>query len=158
MTACSRQLLVGALAIATFVGTSGCAKDPTAVYTIVDVDETVPPVLKLRSTITRTSDPSQWSSGERSSPNGGDAADRPGPWVFPVGLELTVDESFAGPVTVTIESLDWDTDAVLATGNAPAIVVARRTVVATLTMTAGGGTPRDGGSDGSTDAGADGAP
>ena len=38
-----------------------------------------------------------------------DAADRPGPFVFPLVLSLTVDASLAGPVTVTVEGLDWDT-------------------------------------------------
>jgi hypothetical protein len=40
-------------------------------------------------------------------------------------MSLTVDASFAGPVVITIEGLDWDTNAVIATGSATADVVAQ---------------------------------
>ena len=45
--------------------------------------------------------------------------------MFPFGLPLTVDASFAGPVIITIEGLDWDTHAVIARAPRHADVVAQ---------------------------------
>lgn len=126
----------------------GCAKDSTSVLLTVEADATVPPILILRTTVARTDDPGTQSSSERSSPAQGDAADRPGPFAFPFALSLTVDPSFAGPVTVTIEGLDWDTHAVTARGNTPATVVAQKSTTASLTLT---GVVNTGGGDGGTD-------
>jgi hypothetical protein len=126
----------------------GCAKDSTAVLVTVDADMTVPPILILRTIVARTDNPATQSSGERSSPSQGDAADRPGPFFFPFDLSLTVDPSFAGSVVVTVEGLDWDTHAVTARGSVPATVVAQKSTSASLTLT---GVMNVGGSDGGTD-------
>jgi len=152
MTGSSRHLRAGAIALAILAGAAGCAKDPTGVYTIVDVDANVPPVLRLRMTVARASDPTQKSVSERSSPNTGDAADRPGPWIFPVGFSLTVDASLVGPVKITVESLDWDSGAVRASGSTDAVIEAQKEIVAALKLMAVGAGPVDGGApDGGTD-------
>ena len=138
---------------------SGCAKDPTTIFVDVGVDQTVPPLLILRSHVFSTSDPTKASGGEQSSPAIGDAADRPGPFGFPLILPLTVDASLAGPVTVTVEGLDWDTSGVIASGITSGEVVAQRSTTATLTLTgtaAPGGDGGGAGDGGGEDAGPDG--
>ena len=143
----SSAFTVAALSVGLVVG-AGCAKDATSVLVTLDADATTPPILILRTTVARADDPATESSSERSSPAQGDAADRPGPFLFPFDLSLTVDPSFAGPVTVTIEGLDWDTHAVTARGMTPATVVAQKTTTASLTLT---GVVNTGGGDGGID-------
>jgi len=128
---------------------AGCAKDPTAVLVTVDADATVPPLLILRTTVTNVDDPARRASAERSSPYASDdAGDRPGPFVFPLDIPLTVDPSLAGVVVITVEGLDWDTHAVTATGVTSAGVIAQGTTAASLTLAA---VPTGGGADGGTD-------
>jgi hypothetical protein len=137
------------LAVALSIGL-GCAKDPTSVFVVVDADSTVPPILILRSMVERSGDPASRASGQRSSNYASDAADRPGPFLFPLGLPLTVGETYAGPVIITIEGVDWDTQAVTARGSATATVVAQKDSEASLTLTAvatGGGQGGDAGVD-----------
>jgi len=134
------------LAVALSVGL-GCAKDPTTVFVVVAADSSVPPILILRTVVERAGDPASRASVERTSNYVADAADRPGPFLFPLGLPLTVDQSYAGPVIITVEGVDWDTRAVNARGGASATVVAQKVSEASLTLTAvasGGG---DGGVD-----------
>ena len=138
---------VAVLAAALGLG-AGCAKDSTAVIVTVDADATVPPILILRTTVARADDPSIHSGAERTSPAQGDAADRPGPFLFPFDLLVTVNDSFAGPVVVTVEGLDWDTHAVTARGTTPATVVAQKSTTASLTLT---GVVTTGGNDGGSD-------
>lgn len=134
MTARSRHLsLLGAVALACI---AGCAKDPTSVFLVVDADSTVPPILILRTVVERAGDPASRASVERSSNYGSDAADRPGPFLFPLGLPLTIDQTYAGPVIITIEGVDWDTHAVTASGSATATVVAQTMTDASVTLTA----------------------
>jgi hypothetical protein len=138
----------GALALAAALSLAGgCAKDATSVTVTVDADPSVPPILILRSTVTRANDPGQQSSADRSSSNPGDAADRPGPFVFPFALELTVDAAFAGPVIVTIQGLDWDTHALIAGGSVNAAVGAGKTTAASVTLEPIRGAGGDGGTD-----------
>jgi hypothetical protein len=141
--------LAVALSFALSVGL-GCAKDPTSVFVAVDADSTVPPILILRTVIERAGDPASRSGGERSSPYASDAADRPGPFLFPLGLPVTVGETYAGPIIITVEGVDWDTHAVTARGSATATVVAQKNAEASLTLTAaatGGGQGGDAGVD-----------
>jgi hypothetical protein len=146
-TALSRHAFaIAALATALACG-AGCAKDATAVSVWVDVDATVPPILIIRTAVARADDPARQAAANRTSPYASDAADRPGPFVFPVDLSVTIDESFAGPVVITIEGLDWDSNVVTARGEGPATVVAQKTTAATVTMTAVAVGGSDGGSD-----------
>jgi hypothetical protein len=148
MTARSRRALAFVMFACAPLAGGGCARDATGVVVTVAADATVPPILILRTTMTRTADPSQSASSNRTSPFGSDdAGDRPGPFVFPVDLSVTIDESYAGPVVVTIEGLDWDTGAVTARGSADAVVIARSTTRAALTLTAAPATGLDGGVD-----------
>jgi hypothetical protein len=138
-----------ALALAVALCGAGCAKDPTAVDVTVNADATAPAILLLRTTVTDADDPSRVGSSERSSPYASDdAADRPGPFGFPTDIALTIDPTFAGPVVVTVEGLDWDTHAVIAAGSTTASVVAQTTTAASLTLTA---VPTGGAGDGGTD-------
>jgi hypothetical protein len=104
------------------------------VLTVIEADATAPPVLLLQARIARADDPTRMTSSRFTSPNIGDAGDRPGPFVFPFAMSLTVDASFAGPVVVTIEGLDWDTNAVIAAGNTPADVVAQHETQAVVRL------------------------
>jgi hypothetical protein len=145
MTLGWRHALVIVVAAVAF----GCAKDPTAVNVTVNADATVPAILILRTTVTDADDPTRVGSSDRSSPYGSDdAADRPGPFGFPVDIPLTIDATFAGPVIVTVEGIDWDNHAVTAAGSTTGSVVAQQTTAASLTMTAvTTGTTGDGGTD-----------
>ena len=125
--------LVVALAVALSFG-AGCAKDSTEVLIIVDAETAVPPILILRASIGMRYDPSHVAGSDRSSPYASDAADRPGPFVFPLSLPQTVDPSFAGLVDITVEGLDWDTHAVIASGTTSGAVVAQKTTTASLTL------------------------
>ena len=120
-----RLKTLAATALACALGAGGCAKESTSVLTVIEADTAAPPVLLLQARVARADDPSRVTSSRFTSPNLGDAGDRPGPFVFPFAMSLTVDASFAGPVVVTIEGLDWDTNAVIATGSTAADVVAR---------------------------------
>lgn len=126
---------------------AGCAKAPTSLGVTIDADPTVPPILNMRTTIARASDPTMRSSSERASPYASDAADRPGPFVFPFAWKLTVDEGFAGPVVVSIEGLDWDTGATIAGGSADAVVEAQQMTAAAVTLEPVRGGAGDGGTD-----------
>jgi hypothetical protein len=97
--------------------------------------------------VERAGDPASRASAERSSNYAGDAADRPGPFLFPLGLPVTVNQTYAGPVIITIEGVDWDTHAVTARGSASATVVAQKASEATLTLTAAASGGGDGGVD-----------
>jgi hypothetical protein len=146
-------LSAGALLAA--AGLAGCAKTPTQVLVVVEADATVPPLLILRSTLARAADPgARVSSTLRSLNENSDAANRPGPFFFPLLLPLGLDPSFAGAVTITIEGLDWDSQAVLASGTTLAEVAADRQTNAAVTLTA---VPAAGSGDGgSGDAASDG--
>ena len=116
----------------------GCSKSPTTILAIVTVDDTVPPIRVLRSQVMQTSGAGQVAGAERRSPLPpmGDASDRSDPFSFPLALPLTVDRSFAGAVQVTIEGVDWDTNAVTATGTAPADVIAEQQTDVTVMLSA----------------------
>jgi hypothetical protein len=133
MFRCRHPLAVATLATALSIG-AGCAKDPTAVSVTVNADTTVLPLLILRTIVTVPYDPAHTVSSERSSPYASDAGDRPGPFVFPLVIALTVDPSLAGDVTITVEGLDWDTHIITAWGDTAASVVAEKTTDASLTL------------------------
>ena len=127
---------------------AGCAKDATTLTVSVYAEATVPPLLILRRRRWRA--PTildQRASSDRSSPYASDAADRPGPFVFPLSLPVTVDATFAGPVVVTVQGLDWDTNAVIASGVGDAVVVAQKTTAVALTLVAVAVGATDGGRD-----------
>jgi hypothetical protein len=147
MTVDRRQALRAAVAAAVMLAAGGCAKDPTSVFVVIGADASVPPLMILRTTVTRAGDPSMQVSSERSSSVESDAADRPGPFPFPFGLKLTVDPSLAGDVVVSIEGLDWDTHAVLAGGSADAVVTPQQMTEASLTLEPVRGAVADGGTD-----------
>jgi len=138
---------VAALSAAVILG-AGCAKESTSVIATVSAETTVPPILILRTVVMRPADLSRTAMAERSSPYASDAADRPGPFVFPLELAVTADESWVGSVVLTVEGLDWDTHAVTALGSTSASIVAQQKTTASLTLTLpiGGG-----GGDGGTD-------
>lgn len=114
----------------------GCAKSPTEILTHVDADSTVPPLLLLRATIVSNSDADKQASSSFVSLALGDAADRPGPYAFPLDLPLSLSASLAGPVTVTIEGLDSGSGVVVARGTTAAEVVREQQTHASLTLTA----------------------
>jgi hypothetical protein len=146
-----QRLFVAGLAVVGFAAVS-CAKSPTSILTVVSADPSAPPILILRTSVARVSDPTVLSGTMQTSPTLSDASDRPGPYEFPFPLDLTVDPSLAGPVTLTMQGLDWDTYAVIASGSTTADVVAQQQTHASLTLfpVSGGG-----GDGGPSDAGTD---
>ena len=138
--------LVGVLAL------EGCAKSPTVVMTQISVDDTVPPILQLRTTLSLDSDPSNVASNMFSSLFHGDAADRPAPYRFPMLIQVAAPPDWSGPATIVVEGLDWDTNKVNATGTAAAQVNAGQVSQAALTLTGVIIVDTDGGVDADVDA------
>jgi hypothetical protein len=134
LTAVSRHAFAIGMAVAAAALGAGCAKDATAVEVTVSAEAGVPPILILRTAIARADDLDHRVSSDRSSPYASDAGDRPGPFDFPLLLPITVDESFAGPVIVTVQGIDWDSHAVTSTGTGDAVVVVQKTTSAALTL------------------------
>ena len=133
----------------------GCASNPTTVLTDVGADASVPPILILQLEVARTANPSDTVMSLVQSLGLSDATDRPGPFTFPLAIPLGVDPRFAGAVTVTVNGIDWDTSAVIATGSAQAQVVPQQQTTAMLTLTAVPPSSGDGGGDGASDGGSD---
>ena len=143
-----RHAFRAAMVVAALSIGGGCAKDSTEVLVVVDADPAVPAIRILRASIGLRSDPSRVASSQRSSRTETDAADRPGSFVFPLSLPLTVDPSFAGLVDITVDGLEWDTAAVIASGTTSGGVVAEKTTTASLTLKPTAPPDRaDGGSD-----------
>jgi hypothetical protein len=134
MTVRGRHAFRIALFSAVLSAGAGCAQDPTTLEVTVLRDSTVPPILILESTVASQESPPRVSNSIRSSNYEGDAADRPGPFVFPVTLALTVDSSLAGLVSVTVKGIDWDTHAVTAMGTTSGALVAGHRTVAVVTL------------------------
>ena len=130
---------------------AGCAKDPTDVLTEISVDPAVPPLLILQVTVSSPT-AGQTTGGLRSTGDG-DAADRPLPFPFPLLVPIATDPSFAGPVTISIEGIDWDTHAVTASGSTAATVVAGHETLASLTLFPVRGGGEDGADGDAPDAG-----
>ena len=127
------ERLAGAM-LACALGAGACAKDSTSVLTIIEAEAAAPPILLLQARVARADDPTRATSSRFTSANLGDAADRPAPFVFPFAMSLTVDASFAGAVVITIDGLDWDSNAVIASGSTTADVVAQRDTQATVKL------------------------
>lgn len=133
--------------LAALTAGAGCAKDATSVVVTVSAEAAVPPILILRSTVATQDDPPRTSTSNRSSSNEGDAGDRPGPFVFPLQLSLTVDSSLKGLVDITVEGLDWDTYAVTARGTTTGVVVPEHNIAASLKLLPAAPIGSDGGTD-----------
>jgi hypothetical protein len=145
--------LAAVIALSAF---AGCAKDPTTIVVGVGIDATVPALLILGVDVVSVADPTKTASSRLTSSAPSDASDRPGPFYFPLLLPVSVDASFAGPVTVTVEGLAWTSYAVIATGSSAADVVAQQSTAADIVLTATGAPAGDGGGDASPgDAGLD---
>jgi cysteine-rich repeat protein len=131
--------LVAAVTLVAAGVLSGCSASPTVVFTTVQADPSAPPVLILRMTVISTANPGLTSDAQlRSQSDSSDAADRPGPFVFPIYLPISVDPSFGGEVMVTVEGLDWDQpNEVTAAGSTTAQIVPKQQTDATLTLVAG---------------------
>jgi hypothetical protein len=149
-------IVLMAMTIAVTIAAVGCAKNPTTILVAVGADATVPPLLILRTSVVSTEDPTRTTGSDQTSPETGDASDRPGPFALPLLVPLTVDPSLAGPVVVTVQGLDWDTHAVIAVGSADAAVVGGHETNATVVLSAMGLPGADGGTDAGGDAGLDG--
>ena len=145
----NKRLALQAAAIA-WAALAGCAKTPTTIVVPLGTDATAPPILILGIDVVSVADPARSGASRQTSPETSDASDRPGPFPFPFYLPVTVDASLAGPVTVTIEGIDWDSKAVIATGSTTATVIAEHAVytATAVVLTATGAPPGDGGGDG----------
>jgi hypothetical protein len=146
-------LVVVLAGLALALTASGCAKDPTGVQALVTVDRYVPLVAVIRATVTASGD--RQTSNEFRSPRQASEEDAgPAAFLLPTVLLLGVPESWSGPATVTIEALDWQTQAVLARGTTPVVIVRERRVNATVLLVPTAPPPGDGGdSDGGDDGG-----
>jgi hypothetical protein len=142
-----------AVAAIAWAALAGCAKNPTTIVVPLGTDATAPPILILGANVVSAADPTRTGSSLQASPESSDAGDRPGPFPFPFYLTVTVDASLAGPVNVTIEGIDWDSYAVIATGSTTATVVAEQAVYSAtaVVLTATGAPGGDGGPDATGD-------
>jgi len=147
MTVRGRHAFRIALMAAVLSAGAGCAKDATSVVVTVGADPAVPPILILRGIVATQDDPTRASTSNRSSNNEGDAGDRPGPFVFPLQLSLTVDSSLKGLVDITVEGIDWDTYAVTASGTTTGVVVPEHNIAASLKLSPAAPISGDGGTD-----------
>jgi hypothetical protein len=133
-----------------------CAQSSTVIETQVSADSTVPPVLLLQMVVANIANPALQSSSQLISLAAGFEAGIPGPFAFPLELPISVDPSFAGTATVTVQGLDWNTNAVIASGSTTAQVVAHQQTHAAITMSAtpscdGAGVDSGGACDGGVD-------
>lgn len=134
------------------LGLSGCAKPPSLIDVRITADETVPLVTLLRSTVVRASDPSTPSVLRWVSAGGPDPDAAMAGFPFPLSLQVMINPSWSGPVSLTVDGLDfYVTDKVIATGTTEANVVKEQTTTAALTLR---GLPGGGGG-GAGDAGPD---
>lgn len=157
----SRLALAFAVAWVATIAGGGCAKSPTVVSTTIATDDAVAPLLALRALVVSDRDPTRQASSSFHSLASGDAADRPGPYRFPLDFPVSVPPSLAGSITLTIEGLDWDSGNVIARGATIAEVVTEQQTRAYVTLTVvsatGGnaGTDAGGGGGDTVDGGAD---
>lgn len=151
---CGDRIRAALLVIAAGLALGGCARAPTVILTHVEVDSTVHPLFVLRATVTSDADPTITSTASYLSVAPGDAADMPAPYFFPMELPIDVTVSVTGAVTVTIEGLDYVTQAVVARGTGAGRVVKEQQTTAALVMTAVQNNGPDGGT-ASDDGGAD---
>lgn len=151
------------LALALGLGMISCAKSPTVVLATVTADITVAPLLVVTATVVSQTTGKRWSNSYVSQARG-DGGGRPAPFNLPLQLALQVRADVAGPVSVTIESINWDTNTVIARGTSTAEVTAEQQTLAAVMLTAvappemtgaDGGTGLDGGVDGREDARSD---
>jgi len=134
---------------------SGCAKPPSTIDVQITADDTVPIVTLLRSTVVRVSDPSDPAILKWVSAGGGDPDAGTGGFAFPMVLHVGIHPGWNGPVTLTVDGLDfYDMTKVIATGTTETTVASEQTTTAALMLTGvfvGGG----GGDGGAGDAGGD---
>jgi hypothetical protein len=128
----------------------GCAKSPTLINVQVSADDTVPPMMILRSKIAREADPLTAVPNEILSRSYSGDAGSPDPFRFPLLLPVAVPSGWSGAMTITVEGLSWDTGAVIATGSTAATATRETTTEAMLTLIGvpGQGGEGDGGGDG----------
>ncbi|HEY5089680.1 MAG TPA: hypothetical protein VIK30_06905 [Polyangia bacterium] len=162
------RIAVGVAAgIAAGTAISGCPKNPTVVLTTVNVDQTVPLLARLTLNVSSAADPSVHVSSQLVSSYPGLYDGGLLPFFLPAQFPISVDPTYiSGPVIVRVDGVDVDTDAILATGSTPAVVVPDQQTEAALTLTAVGHCAGDGGAgdggddasacDGGADGGADG--
>lgn len=116
------------------VAAGGCAKTPTVILIDLSTEASVSPLLLLNASVVADADPTKIATASFVSQFPGTDADRPSAYRFPFQMPLSVPSSFIGPVTVTIEGLDWDTSQVIARGSGPAQVIKEQQTMATVVL------------------------
>jgi hypothetical protein len=133
------------LAAVTCLATAGgCAKSPTVVNVQVAVDDTVAPLVLLRSRIALQSDPAYAAINDIVSRYEGDGG-LAGPFIFPMLFPVAVPTGWAGDVVITVEGLNWQDGKVAATGTTSATATREQTTEAAVTLTGVAPSGTDGG-------------
>jgi hypothetical protein len=128
-----RLTLLGAAAC--LAAGAGCAKSPTVVNVLVATDETVPPLVLLRSSIALPADPETIRTNSIVSLYEIDGG-LTGPFVFPMLFPVAVPSGWSGDVVITVDGLDGqDGKTVTATGMTSATATREQTTDAALTLT-----------------------
>ena len=121
-------------ATAAITAVVGCAKSETDILVEVSADATVPPLLILKVTLTDAAGGQSSSSIRSTLPS--DSSAFPGAFPLPLLVPVSVDPSLAGTVGITVQGIDWNTYAVVATGSTTATVVPQQETKAAVTLTA----------------------
>jgi len=138
--------LGGVAGLAAGIALSGCPKNPTVVLTTVSADQTVPALTQLTLTLSSAADPAIHVSSSLVSLYPG-SLDGGLPAVYlPQQFPLSVDPAYlSGSAIVRVDGVDNDTGAILATGSTAAQVIPDQQTEASVTLTAVGHCPIDGG-------------
>jgi len=134
-----------------------CTKTPSILWAHVSVDDNVPMLSDLRTTVVSLSHTGLEPSVQRESLLS-DAGGTPAPFAFPVVIPITLNAEYVGDVSLTAEGLDRATDAVVASGSKVTTVLGSKEmhVSVTMSLVEHAGDP-GGGAGGASDVGAGGA-
>ena len=145
------------MVLSTLMMAGACSKTPSILWAHVSVDDNVPMLSDLRTTVVSLSHTGLEPSIQRQSLLG-DAGGTPAPFAFPVLIPITLNAEYVGDVLLTAEGLERATDVVVASGSKETMVLGTKEmhVSVTMTLVEHAGDP-GGGAGGAGDVGAGGA-
>ena len=110
-----------------------CSKTPSILWAHVSVDDNVPMLSDLRTTVVSLSHPGLEPSVQRESLLS-DAGGAPAPLAFPVVIPITLNAEYVGDVLLTAEGLDRATGVVVASGSKETTVLGSKEMHVSVTM------------------------
>jgi hypothetical protein len=130
------------IGLSVLLACAACGKTPAVLWAHVYVDDGVPPISDLRTSVVSLSHPDLEPVVQRQILVMGDAA-HAAPFAFPVAIPITLNAEYAGDVTLTVSGLERDTEAVIASGEVATAVVTSKTmhVAVVMSLVAPAGAP-----------------